>query len=253
MKGKAFTTSAPFNTASQNKITSFRLAQTGNDENEMKNVKHLEMKDEDPYLMIGQSVLESSNNDSDDDNDNDVDVDVDMPLSEDDPYELIIDSLIQENDPDKNMEKEDTIDENASFVDGLLLSDLLAEMFGAESVVTTKAFQSDYAKQEIKEEAKIHDKLLDDLVKLQQSSLSKDIFDEPDVDYSRELSENMGSIPSTSINIESKLLNTKKRKVWGHAQIVARMPPTSQTFISPEMIIASLEDTLGLSESNQSL
>jgi len=164
------------------------------------------------------------------------------------PYELIIDSLIHDSQKDVN----------TTFMDGLLVSDLLLEAYGAESVVTTKAFQSDHAKTEIEEESLEQRQLLQDLVLAQKqtssssssSTLSTDIFDEPDVDYSRELSENAGPVPSHSINLDTK--TKKKRKVWSHSQIVARMPPTSQTFMDPNVLISCLEESLELS-STQSL
>ena len=181
-------------------------------------------------------------------------------INEDDPYELIIDSLIQKDEK----EDESNVNQSSQFVDGLLISDLLMESFGAESVVTTKAFDSTHVNEEIRQEALEQQQLLQNLVKESKqtdsnqlsstSSLSSDIFDEPDVDYSKELSENSGPVPSHSINLEDTAISNKtkkkkkkKRKVWSHSQIVARMPPISQTFMSPEIVVKCLEQNINLS------
>lgn len=106
-----------------------------------------------------------------------------------DCYNLIIDTACTIH--SKNKEK-------PAFVDGALVSDLLIEAFGAQTVVATKAEET------------------------------ADIFDEPDIDYSAALAEAhaSGSGISQSLNLlpsDTASAHRRKREVWSHAEIVARM------------------------------
>jgi ribosomal protein L11 methylase PrmA len=178
-------------------------------------------------------------------------------------------------------------DANLSFVDGLLLSDLLLEVFGSQSVVTTKTGRLDLATDEQKKEDNQSHAMLYELAAEQSSSsqqqsppkqqkpslLSDDIFGEPDVDYSKDIADELehqrkGS-HATSVTVSSQSINnnnvpppptppkTKKmfndRKVWDFATITARLPPTSETFTDVPTIIASLENMLELSATGYTL
>ena len=150
------------------------------------------------------------------------------------PYDLIIDTRINHLPPIENGGETKVSSECVVYVDGQQLSDFLLEVFGAQSVVTTK---SRYTATESPIE-------------------SDDIFGEPDVDYSKDIAvemERMKDNPLSAVVSQSHdiynsgvdvVANLSGRKVWNNAVIVARMPPTSETFLDPDSIIASLEELM---------
>ena len=163
------------------------------------------------------------------------------------PFNLCIDTLLKSNETNDASVPE--------FVDGLLLSDLLLEVFGAESVVTTKAKGFALEVHEQRQDDPSTQSLIDEMVlNISPNSLSNDIFGEPDVDYSKDIihelqqSSPSGRTVSQSIDIPgSEGDGSKKRKVWEYATMIARFPPTSETFVDVSTIISSLEEMMDLS------
>lgn len=150
-------------------------------------------------------------------------------------YDLVIDTKLNE--------KKDPVAPNVSlhgdkYVDAQQLSDYLLEVFGAQTVTTTR---------------KSKDAQLDDSTTQEND---ESIFGEPNVDYSKDLVDEeteqrlsfLSNTSSAAKEFNSRQLGdgmlNKVKKVWKDAVVVARMQPNDN--LSPQDIVQSLEDLLEL-------
>lgn len=133
-------------------------------------------------------------------------------------YNLLIDTRIVGGD---GMDTRNTSGKK-SFVDGAFVSDLLLEVFGAQTVVAKNA--------------------ADD---------TQEIYDEPDVDYSFVLAEEheasgVGGI-SQSLNLlpdDNAPAFRRKREAWTHSELVARMTCDCDVHSHASDIIDGMQDML---------
>lgn len=137
----------------------------------------------------------------------------DTAVSYGEVFDLIIDTRAQISSSSNGTSYEDYY-----YVDTALVTDLLIEVFGAQTVVASK---------------KSDDKTNDD------------IFDEPNIDYSKSDEE---SIHSLSLLPESSLSSSRPRQLWTNAEIAARIARSESESLAIEnqaaSIIKNLENIL---------